>query len=132
MACTILPNRFEKVHTTIEIDSGSSGAGGSKAAQYCVVFPQKIALGTGAIKLPTALSDSGVVSLGSRRPASQSPPPDGLVELDRGLFVPPRAMTGAITEHLTGDDAGYMVFDTSNNAPKLWNGSIWLTVQATP
>ena len=118
-SCVISPNYFSNVHTAIEIDAGSG------AAQDCVVFPQRINMGTGQMVLPTSLSNSGIVSLGSRRPAAS---PTTLDELNRGLFVPPRAMTGAPSEKLTNNDAGYVVFDSANKLLKLWDGNNWLTI----
>jgi len=123
MACAILPNTFANLKIAIEVDPGSSI---SLAAQDCVVFPQRISGGTGMMKLPTSLSDSGFVALGNRKL--------GTGGAARGIFVPPLEETAGALPLITGSPAGYMLFDTNIGTLRIWDGGDpgrWLTVQAT-
>jgi len=121
-ACAIFPNSFTNVHVAVEIDAGDG------AAQDCVVFPQRI-IGTTSsvpVKLPTALSDSGIVALGNRKL--------GTGGLARGIFVPPLQETAGALPLITGSPAGYMLFDTTLGTLRIWDGrnpGKWLTVQVT-
>jgi hypothetical protein len=118
MACAILPNRFENVHTPIEVDAGG------RAAQDCIVFPQAIATtgSGGTLMLPTALSDSGVVVLGNRKAGSEG--------LARGLFIPPREnkIPDSPLPPLSATEVGYMLFDITNRTIAVWDGTIWRSV----
>jgi hypothetical protein len=59
MALVILPNRFDNVRTAIEIDSTATGM-----ALDCVIYPQFIRFGTGAMILPADRAKSGLVMVG--------------------------------------------------------------------
>ena len=119
MACTVLPNWFSQVKNAVVVDSGAT------TARDCVVFPQHISSGTGALSLPTAVSDSGIVSLGNRKLGSSG--------LSRGIFVPPRVNSaGDPLPSLTSTEAGYMLFDTTTATLRLWTGSAWLRVSLLP
>jgi hypothetical protein len=105
---------FSGVHTAIEVDAGGG------AAQDCVVFPQRVEVNSGAglMKLPTALSNSGLVLLGSRKLTNDSA---------KGVFLPPRANTGGNPlPSLSGDDAGYTLFDMTNKVLRIWDGAAWV------
>jgi hypothetical protein len=108
----------------IEIDDGTASSTTTVAAQDCVVFPQRIGAGIGAMKFPTALSDSGIVALGNRKLGTAS----------RGVFVPPLQEASGVLPLITGSAAGYLVFDTTGSTLRIWDGGTpgrWLTVQAT-
>ena len=121
MACAFLPNTFANVHNAIVVD------GGSGAAQDCIVFPQRVSAGTGNMSLPTGLSDSGVMALGNRKL--------GTGGFARGMFMPPRVNTTSDPlPSLSGDSAGYILFDTTNQTLRIWDGGspgCWLTVTTT-
>jgi len=59
MATVIMPNRFDNVRTAIEVDSTATGM-----AMDCVLYPQFVASGTGAMILPSDRVKSGLVVLG--------------------------------------------------------------------
>lgn len=117
LACAIQPNWFWNVLNAVII-----GVGGN-LAKDCVVHPQHIASGSGYMSLPTGGSDSGLVALGNRTPASAS----GQAQ---GIFVPPHANNEEEElPTLTANDVGYMLFDTDNKTLVIWNGFTWATVQ---
>ncbi len=119
MACCVLPNLFFNVKTAVEVD------GGTGLAYDCLVTAQRIQVGTGAMQLPTGVSDSGVVALGNRRLGSSG--------LARGVFFPPRVNTtgpgGNPIPNLTSEDGGYVLFDMTSQTLRLWDGSVWRAVQ---
>jgi hypothetical protein len=59
MAAVFMPNRFDNVKTAIEVDSTAKGM-----AMDCVLYPQFIASGTGAMILPADRVRSGLVVIG--------------------------------------------------------------------
>jgi len=119
MPCTVLANAFVQVKTAIEID------GGTALAKDCIMGARRVEFGTGDVVLPTSASDSGLAVLGNRKL--------GTGGLARGMFVPPRLNTaGNPLPNLTGDDAGYVLFDTTNNLLQLWNGTNWRSIALNP
>ncbi len=109
VASAFLPNAFHNVKTAIEIDAGSN------EAKDCVVFPQRIAAGTGAVKVPTGLANNGLVVLGSRPSSSAS---------TRGICVPSVANASA-RPTLTADDKGYLMYDIGAARLIYWDGTAW-------
>ena len=111
MACTVLPNTFGNVHTALQIEG--VGAPGHREARDCVVFPQWISGGTGAIVVPTNLSGNGLVVVGSRLA-------NGTLG---GMYLPalanPTADPGA---------PGFLLFDPNVGRLRLWDGVTWRTI----
>ncbi len=117
MACTLLPNRFDNVRTAIEVDATPG-----HPAQDCVVFPQMVAKGTGAMILPDGEANSGLVRLGGRtRDAAGEP-------VTRGVSVP--ALPSASLPTLGSSGAGTVVFDLTRQKLLVWDGSAWQVVQS--
>jgi hypothetical protein len=129
VAAAILPNTFDKVLNAVEVDAGHAGTDGTMAALDCAVFPQKVASGTGAMRLPTLLSDSGLVVLGYRRLAAGQDP-----EIMRGLRVPAREHDAQVPFYpdLTTNEAGYMLYDQTNGTLRIWDGVGWRRVAFVP
>ncbi len=112
MAYTFLPNRFDNVKTAIEVDS-TAGA----QAEDCVVFPQMVVAGTGAMLLPSPGPKSGLVRLGGRVRSPQGE----LIPRGTGLSALPTSALPA----LGPGEAGTLLFDLTRRKLVVWDGGAW-------
>ncbi len=130
VATAFLPNAFHNVKTAIEIEAGYN------EAKDCVVFPQRIHAGTGAMILPTGLAQNGLVTLGSKRcldtePVDpEHPETTGPQPVPLGLCVP--AVAGSDfrpdPELLQDKHHGTVLFDHEIKRLIYWDGTSWRAI----
>ena len=116
MACTILPNRYRNCCVAIEIEPSSG------AALDCIVHPQYVELGTGAVRLPVGVANNGLVVLGGKRATGG---------VTKGVAIPSVADSSARPAMETGADRAYMLYDLDLSRIVYWDGEGWMTVTAT-
>jgi hypothetical protein len=119
MGCVFYGNRFNNVRVAIEIDWVREGPPVEGfPAHDCVIFPPIVDAGTGDVIAPWGKANSGLVVLG-RRILS------GGEGTSRGVALP--AMEGTLPP-LSADEAGYVVYDRSQERLAFWNGTQWKRV----